>query len=339
MSQRAKTQTVDWMHPSWRDLVIDRLIAHQSSRRRFLERCGISGFLLALSSAGGATGGRDLPFLRSEEDWLALGEAVPRVLRSGRFAAWRVLTSLQSALLGSTNSRPAAGATKAQITHLAKSILAFLRKLWSAGEDCPSAGVLDLYYGVSECIAPLPQGPDLRLTWEGAWEAASADIAEFDPKAMEMDLDGLLEWLQTATSIAENEPRFLRQVWFPSNYVKVLTPFLPLLQERVALRFDLEYEADCTEEEARMDTIAVIASRFAEHIEELEDEALAVSKLAKENELRAEKVRRELEERATEEEREEREKNYGRSTRSENQAPERDPLETFIDVAELFRDL
>lgn len=164
MSRRVKTQTVDWMHPSWRDLVIDRLIAHQSSRRKFLERCGITGFLLALSSAGGATGGRELPLLRSEEDWLALGEAVPRVLRSKNFAAWRVLTSLQTALLGSTDSRPPAGATERQITHLAESVLAFLRGLWSAGQDCPSAAVLDLYYGVSECIAPLPPGPDLRLT-------------------------------------------------------------------------------------------------------------------------------------------------------------------------------
>ncbi len=339
MSRRVKTQTIEWMHPSWRDLVIDYLIAHQSSRRRFLERCGISGFLLALSSAGGATGGRDLPLLRSEEDWLALGEAVPRVLRSERFAAWRVLTSLQSALLGSTESRPAAGATERQITYLAESVLSLLRERWSAGEDCPSAAVLDLYYGVSECIAPLPQGPDLRPTWEAAWDAARADIAKFDPNAMEMELDELLEWLQIATSIAENDPRFLRQVWFPSNYVKLLTPLLPLLQGRVALRFDLEYEADCTEEEGRMDTIAAIASRIAEHIGELDDEALTVSKLAKENELRAEKVRRELEERATEEEREEREKNYGRSSRSENPAPERDPLEIVIDLAELFRDL
>jgi hypothetical protein len=327
------------MHPSWRDLVIDRLTAHQPSRRKFLERTGISGFLLALSSAGGATGGRELPLLRNEEDWRALSAAIPRVLRSERFAVWRVLTSLQSALLGSTDARPAAGATERQITNLAEKVLASLRDGWGAGENPPSAAELDLYYGVSECIAPLPQGPDLRLIWEAAWKAARSNIAKFDPTEIEMKLDELLDWAQIASSISENEPRFLRQVWFPENYVKKLTPLIPLLKERVALRFDLDYEYECTDEEGRMNTISLIASRIAEHTADLEVEALALVKLAKENELRAEKVRRELEERATEEEREEREKDYRRTAPPESAVAECDPLESIIDVGELFRDL
>ena len=43
---------VDWVHPSWRDLVIESLAARpDEARRRFLARCGVDGAAVALSSA------------------------------------------------------------------------------------------------------------------------------------------------------------------------------------------------------------------------------------------------------------------------------------------------
>src|SRR5207253_1027146 len=56
-------------HPSWRDLVIDRLAADEGARRRFLERCGVDGLLLALSTEGGEEGLRTLPLLVGDADW------------------------------------------------------------------------------------------------------------------------------------------------------------------------------------------------------------------------------------------------------------------------------
>jgi hypothetical protein len=53
--------SVTWVHPSWRDLVIDELAADADARRRFLARCTIDGLVLALSTGGGASGERALP--------------------------------------------------------------------------------------------------------------------------------------------------------------------------------------------------------------------------------------------------------------------------------------
>src|SRR3954447_1210057 len=70
---------VTWVHPSWRDLVIDELARDAGHRRDFLAAAELPGVLLALSGGGGALGGRRLPLLVADEDWDALGDAVHRL--------------------------------------------------------------------------------------------------------------------------------------------------------------------------------------------------------------------------------------------------------------------
>jgi hypothetical protein len=67
---------VAWVHPTWRDLVIDRLSEDAELRHRFLARCGPHGIVLALSTEGGATGERRLPLIRDDEDWDAVGDRI-----------------------------------------------------------------------------------------------------------------------------------------------------------------------------------------------------------------------------------------------------------------------
>src|SRR5581483_7282414 len=67
-------ESVTWVHPSWRDLVIDELAADLDARQRFLSRSSIDGVLLGISTAGGAAGARDLPLLREDADWDVLAD-------------------------------------------------------------------------------------------------------------------------------------------------------------------------------------------------------------------------------------------------------------------------
>src|SRR5262249_39233252 len=64
--------SVAWVHPSWRDLLIDELAGDAASRLAFLSRCGLDGALVALSVGGGPAGERRLPLLRADADWDAL---------------------------------------------------------------------------------------------------------------------------------------------------------------------------------------------------------------------------------------------------------------------------
>src|ERR1044072_990161 len=67
---------VEWVHPSWRDLVIEALAADPDPRRHFLRCCGVDGVAIALSFGGGAAGERERPLLRCDADWDALGDGV-----------------------------------------------------------------------------------------------------------------------------------------------------------------------------------------------------------------------------------------------------------------------
>ena len=67
---------VDWVHPSWRDLVIESLAADPAERWRFLRRTGVDGAAIALSTEGGAAGERARPLLQQDADWDALGDGL-----------------------------------------------------------------------------------------------------------------------------------------------------------------------------------------------------------------------------------------------------------------------
>jgi hypothetical protein len=71
---------VAWVHPTWRDLVIERLAGDTDLRRRFLSRCGPHGVVLALSTAGGSQGERSLPLIAGDADWDALGDRIYALL-------------------------------------------------------------------------------------------------------------------------------------------------------------------------------------------------------------------------------------------------------------------
>lgn len=60
---------IDWIHPSCRDLAIEELAVSPVDRQRFLQNCSEAGLFLASSLAGGQSGDRQLPLLRTDVDW------------------------------------------------------------------------------------------------------------------------------------------------------------------------------------------------------------------------------------------------------------------------------
>jgi hypothetical protein len=66
-----RREYVNWIHPSYRDLVIDELMTDYDKQRAFLRNASSVGLGLALSEAGGAAGKRTLPFLGNNDSWLA----------------------------------------------------------------------------------------------------------------------------------------------------------------------------------------------------------------------------------------------------------------------------
>ncbi len=72
----------EWVHPSWRDLVIEHLAAHRLQRQRFLEKSSFYGIALALSTAGGSLGERVFPLLIELNDWMSLTNNIQAIIAS-----------------------------------------------------------------------------------------------------------------------------------------------------------------------------------------------------------------------------------------------------------------
>ncbi|HJN18439.1 MAG TPA: hypothetical protein QGH10_23260, partial [Armatimonadota bacterium] len=125
--------TYVWVHPSWRDMVIERLAADDATRAAFVSNCALPGLLLALSTAGGAKGERETPLLRAAEDWDALiSRAAALIDNETDDVAHRIL----SATHGIVARAAPKGALTDGLLRLATAVLSACREAWALSAVC-----------------------------------------------------------------------------------------------------------------------------------------------------------------------------------------------------------
>jgi hypothetical protein len=152
---------IGWVHPSWRDLVIDELRRDTSARQGFLRACGAHGATLALSHAGGTAGERKLPLLVTDSDWDALGDRIHELLRELEDQDLaRVLLALAEALVVSddpTQDREAQS--------LATYLLGATEQAWTEQRRPLSVFLIDAWYTLNRCASKPANPPQLAATW------------------------------------------------------------------------------------------------------------------------------------------------------------------------------
>ena len=202
---RVTSLGIGWVHPSWRDLVIDELHEQPVLRRRFLRACGVQGAMLALSTEGGQTGERSLPLLAADEDWDTLTDRIRELLRAledGDVA--RLLLAVRDALtaaIGEAPRREAAG--------LAGYLLASTARSWDAGRRALPAFLLDAWYELRALTAEPVDPPQLSVTWADRYPAA--------PAAGSLEREELVrteEWLSLADTLGRHDPDALESLGF-----------------------------------------------------------------------------------------------------------------------------
>lgn len=208
---------VEWVHPSWRDLVIEHLATHPEARERFLSRCGVHGLLLSLSVAGGRDGERRLPLLIVDADWDTLADRVHSI------APQLDVTEL-AALLDSINEA-SSGARRHEASEavaLARAVLARLAQMWDQARNPIPLPALSAWFelaGRRALSTPPPRWPDLDHTWAELFPAASPDLA--DREAIERFAD----WLAVAELVRQHRPSALEQLRF-RDAVNAIDDFL-----------------------------------------------------------------------------------------------------------------
>jgi hypothetical protein len=193
---------VDWVHPSWRDLVIESLAADPGERRRFLRRTGVDGAAIALSTEGGAAGERSRPLLQGDADWDALGDGLYTLCADIDEAdAIRLLDVL------------AAAGDDAEVKALSELVLKRLG--WSG--KAVSVDAIGAWAAVSATLDPRPEPPAVAMTWLALEPAHAPETPE--------ELERMADWLRLAELLTERAPELIEGLGFPQRYEDVLEAF------------------------------------------------------------------------------------------------------------------
>lgn len=335
MKRLTKYTAVDWMHPSWRDLVIEHLASDDVARGEFLRRCGLQGFLLALSSAGGAKGQRLRPLLIADEDWAALGTSVRRIVSSEPTAIHSVLEALYETF-GAETSRGEGGKYQ-KLVDLTTIALSEIRNVWSKGCITDPAE-LTRYYTLSEMLPSLVAGPDLHNSWILFREEALDQIENFDPCQLDDSLARVTEWLELTITIAANEPRFLRQVKFIDDQPKI-GDLLPILKDRVEHDIDFDEADECRSEQDQLDAFAKLADHIQTLFPTFADPAKSVAFAARLNERRINTRREDLESQPDEDNFDDYLHEQSSAAASIVKETQADLLQQVVSIEQLFQDL
>jgi len=193
---------VDWVHPSWRDLVIESLAANPEERRSFLRATGVDGAAVALSTEGGRSGERVRPLLKEDADWDALGDGLHHLCADlDEEDATRLLEVL------------AAAGDDAEVRALSELVL---RRLGWSGKAI-SVDAIGAWAALSAKLDPRPQPPAVAMTWLELEPSHAPQTPE--------EMERMADWLRLAELLTARAPELIEGLGFPQRYEAVLEAF------------------------------------------------------------------------------------------------------------------
>lgn len=196
---------VAWVHPTWRELVIERLAGDAALRRRFLGRCGPHGIVLALSTLGGAEGERQLPLIGGDKDWDAIGDRIyalaPELEPQEAVAVLAAVENLLEAVLGDPMLAGEAVA-------LGRTVLERFGDLWSSAHTSIALSCIDAWLSVAGRLAPPPQPTFLSVTWAELLPTELPDPGDL------VEVQRFTDWVTLCELLGEFSRELLEQLGF-----------------------------------------------------------------------------------------------------------------------------
>jgi hypothetical protein len=204
---------VSWVHPSWRDLVIEQLVEDDVSRRSFLRSSSLEGILLAVSTAGGSGGERLLPLLRADGDWDALADRLAVVIQEADDPG---LTRLFASLAEAATAR----GEDRELDALVRYTLELVARRWDREGSVIPVGLLGSWFEVAALARESPTPPELAPTW-----IELVPTGRIDPRSA-VDVGRLDDWTALAELLRERAPAALSGFGFPERFEDVVGLFV-----------------------------------------------------------------------------------------------------------------
>jgi hypothetical protein len=224
-------QLVKWVHPSVRDMVIEELMTNDVERSHFLRHSSPVGLALALSVAGGRSGTRLFPLMRSDSDWSDVAERSAHVLLHGNLDdRSTLLSALATASLAVKSDR------SSRLHDVIRTALSSLADAWDATSTPIPLGHLGSYFWCGVWLDPAPRTPFLGATWDHYVEGfiSFGQLVDFDAP----DVERAAKWFDLVSLLERFESRALRRVDFPDSMVE---PAKQVYETLIGWLKDLEY--------------------------------------------------------------------------------------------------
>jgi hypothetical protein len=205
--RRVPPTAVTWVHPSWRDLVIEQLGYDPVGRRAFVGRCGVEGALLALSVGGGSTGERHLPFLVEDADWDALLGHVDALVADLDLAD-RVRLLRQVSVAVHDRKRVDDRHAVAELDALAGRLL---ERVLPADLDPDGLVLLQEWYALAALAHAPPSAPDITRLWIEVLPTSGLNLAS------PSDVAALESWAALIDVLRRYDPAALERLGVPHD--------------------------------------------------------------------------------------------------------------------------
>jgi hypothetical protein len=266
---------VKWIHPSYRDLVIDELALDRGLRSRFLEAANLEGIKLCVSQAGGIEGGRRLPLLVTDHDWQLLRQrCLSLIAESDSEGAVSVISILRSATVDLH------GHDHDEMSTVLGACYDALKSRWDTSGVAVKQELLSELFDAGVLVDPLPVAPKLGPSWISALSVLRQDLKTSVAGSVAIDADAVEEWCLLAKLLFDNEPRFLRQVSFPKAFIGDITQLLSTIESEAESDIVPEDAEDIWAEADRMSKLVKSLGALASCVPELRERITEVQSRA-----------------------------------------------------------
>lgn len=196
------TGHLDWVHPSFRDLVIDHLAEDLKTQEHFWSHAGTEAVAIALSESGGASGERRWPLLKHEQSWRWFATCCERLSSNGDGnTLWWLMNFLSRAWEQDTVTTE----ERERLSVVAKQTLNHLSKHW---RESPNAVPSKTAWAFSELARMTGIDlviPDLaRFFYEASLSLSSSAEDEMLVTSEQLD-----EWLRALRLLRRHQA-----IWF-----------------------------------------------------------------------------------------------------------------------------
>ncbi len=207
---------IDWIHPSYRDLVIDELEKNEASAIYFLERCSATGIQLALSVAGGASGDRRFPLMSSPRSWDVLHNHALELIRENvyDFEVQSLLRTMRTGILTATDDLTALGHLSGMLRECCEEAKVQLDKANQPIEPF----LLKEFLNSTVELKPPPPMPSMYVSLEKVQDDFVENLELAEEGTSRLDVSVVEHWARTVCVIAKSDRRLLIQSGFPDTY-------------------------------------------------------------------------------------------------------------------------